>query len=74
MLVGSLASHFVSDVTPGSTRDAYLVAVAIAISVIGVGFIHAWSFLWSQEIGECRYVPIVCTCFHWPVHVPCNVH
>ena len=52
ILIGSLASYFTSDITLDSTRDAYITAVAIAISVFGIGFLHAWSFFWAQEIGE----------------------
>ena len=51
ILIGSLASYLVSDITLGYTRDAYLTALALAISAFGIGFIHAWSFLWGQETG-----------------------
>ena len=53
ILIGWLTTYFVSDVTPTSTRDAYLTAAAIALSVISISWIHAWVYLWAQEVGEC---------------------
>ena len=59
ILIGWLTSYFVSDVTPGSTRDAYLTALALAFSVIAISWVHAWSFLWAQELGECVGVGVI---------------
>ena len=52
ILIGWLTSYFVSEVTPGSTRNAYLSAMALAVSVIAISWVHAWGFLWAQELGE----------------------
>ena len=61
ILIGWLTTYFVSDVTPTSTRDAYLTAAAIALSVIAISWIHAWAFLWAQEVGECVLCACMCT-------------
>lgn len=51
VLVGLLAEYFVTDRSEEQTRNAYLYAMGLTLSVFLTAFVHNHGFLQAQEIG-----------------------
>ena len=62
ILVGQLSEYFVSERTEEQTRNAYLFALGLTLSILLSAFVHNHGFLQAQEIGE--LVP----CRKWEIH------
>ena len=52
ILVGLLSEYFVSERTEEQTRNAYLFALGLTLSILLSAFVHNHGFLQAQEIGE----------------------